>query len=141
MCKGLINVQMIKIFRNSYRDKDAILVIVFSPAWTGIETRYGPGGPGIESWWGARFFTHVQNGPGPTQPSVQWVPGLFPGVKRPERGVDHPLHLAQRLKKSRATALLPFWDFVACSGVKFAFNSHQLCANPRQTVFYVSYFG
>jgi hypothetical protein len=23
----------------------------------------------------------------------------FPGVKRPERGVDHPPHLAQRLKK------------------------------------------
>ena len=27
---------------------------------------------------------------GPTQPPVQWVPGLFPGIKRPGRGVDHP---------------------------------------------------
>jgi len=27
---------------------------------------------------------------GPTQPSVQWVPGLFPGVQRKGRGVDHP---------------------------------------------------
>jgi hypothetical protein len=26
----------------------------------------------------------------PTQPPVQCVPSLFPGVKRPERGVDHP---------------------------------------------------
>jgi len=26
---------------------------------------------------------------GPTQPSMQWVPGSFPGVKRPGRGVDH----------------------------------------------------
>jgi len=25
--------------------------------------------------------------------------GYFPGVKRPERGVNHPLHLAQRIKK------------------------------------------
>ena len=27
---------------------------------------------------------------GPTQPPIQCVPGLFPGVKRPSRGVDHP---------------------------------------------------
>jgi hypothetical protein len=27
---------------------------------------------------------------GPTQPPIHWVPHLFPGVKRPERGVDHP---------------------------------------------------
>ena len=25
--------------------------------------------------------------------------GFFPGVKRPGRGVDHPPHLAPRLKK------------------------------------------
>ena len=27
---------------------------------------------------------------GPTQPPIQRVPGLFTGVKRPGRGVDHP---------------------------------------------------
>jgi len=27
---------------------------------------------------------------GPIQPHIKWVPGLSPGVKRPERGVDHP---------------------------------------------------
>jgi len=32
---------------------------------------------------------------GPTQVHIQWVPG----VKRPGRGVDHPPHLAPRLKK------------------------------------------
>ena len=36
---------------------------------------------------------------GPTQPPMQWVPGLSRGVKRPGRGVDHPPHLAPRLKK------------------------------------------
>jgi hypothetical protein len=33
-----------------------------------------------------------------TQPPTQWVPGLFPGSKGPERGVDQPSHLAM-LKK------------------------------------------
>jgi hypothetical protein len=27
---------------------------------------------------------------GPTQPPVQWLPGLLPGVKWPGRGVDSP---------------------------------------------------
>jgi hypothetical protein len=27
---------------------------------------------------------------GSIQPPVQWLPGSFPGIKRPERGVDHP---------------------------------------------------
>jgi len=35
----------------------------------------------------------------PTQPPIIWVSGLFPGVMRPGRGVDHPPHLATRLKK------------------------------------------
>lgn len=34
-----------------------------------------------------------------TQPTVQWVPRLFPGVKRMGRGVDHPPNLAAGLKK------------------------------------------
>ena len=54
-----------------------------------IATRYGMDGPGIESWFG-RDFPHLSRPTlGPTQPSMQWVPGSFPGVKRPGRGVDH----------------------------------------------------
>jgi len=34
-----------------------------------------------------------------TPPPIQRVPGLSWGVKRPERGVDHPPHLAPKLKK------------------------------------------
>ena len=45
----------------------------------GIATDYGLDGPGIESRWG-RDFPHLL-GPtlGPTQPPVQWVPGLSRG--------------------------------------------------------------
>jgi len=52
---------------------------------------------GIES--GGEFFFHFQKLMGPNQPPKQWVPGLFPGIKRPGHGVDHPLHPALRLKK------------------------------------------
>jgi len=45
----------------------------------GIATRYGLKGPGIESWWG-RDFPHLSRPVlGPTQPPVQWVPGLSRG--------------------------------------------------------------
>ena len=56
----------------------------------GIATRYGLDGPGIESWWGRDFPPPSRPALGPTQPPVQWVPGLSWGVKRPGRGADHP---------------------------------------------------
>jgi hypothetical protein len=48
--------------------------------------------------------------------------GSFPEVKRPRRGVDHPSHLAQRLKKEYSIPLLPFWAFIACSRLNFTFT-------------------
>jgi hypothetical protein len=42
----------------------------------GIATRYGLDGPGIKSRWG-RDFPHLsRSAVGPTQPPIQWVPGL-----------------------------------------------------------------
>jgi hypothetical protein len=38
---------------------------------------------------GARFFTHVQTGPGAHPASCTVGTGSFPGLKWPERGADH----------------------------------------------------
>jgi len=51
--------------------------------------------------------------------------GSFSGVRWPRPGVDHPPHVAPRLKKRRATSLLPIYAFVVCSRVNFhLFTSH-----------------
>jgi len=62
-------------------------------------TRYGLNGPGIESWWGRAFPHSSRPALRPTQPLIQCVAGLSREVKRPGCGVDHPPHLAPRLKK------------------------------------------
>jgi hypothetical protein len=68
----------------------------------GIATRYGLECPGIESRWGRDFLHPSRPAVGPTKLPIQLVPGLFRGVKRPGRGVDHPPLLAPRLKKEQS---------------------------------------
>jgi hypothetical protein len=65
----------------------------------GIATRYGLDDPGIESRWGRDFPHPFRPALGPTQSCLQWLLGVFSGVKRSGRTVDHPPHLAPRLKK------------------------------------------
>ena len=80
----------------------------------GIATRYGLDGPGIESRWG-RDFPHPSR---PVLGSTHLVYNryrVFPGVKRPGRGADHP----PPSRKSRAAPLLSLWAFVACYGRSF----------------------
>jgi len=48
---------------------------------------------------GASFSAPVQTGSEAHPASYTRGTGLFPGVKRPGLGVDHPPHLAPRLKK------------------------------------------
>jgi hypothetical protein len=66
---------------------------------TGAGIAYGLDGPGIESRWGARFSVLVQTGPEAHSASYAMGAGSFPGAKRIGRGVNHPPHLAPRLRK------------------------------------------
>jgi hypothetical protein len=73
--------------------------IVARDSSVGIATHYRLDGPGIESQWEARFSLPVQTGPGAHPAYYTMGTASFPGVKRPGRGVDHPSHIAPRLKK------------------------------------------
>jgi hypothetical protein len=55
----------------------------------GIATRYGPDGPGVKSQRRAKFYAAVRTGPAVHPASYIMSTGLFPGVKRPRRGVNH----------------------------------------------------
>ena len=44
---------------------------------------------------------------GPTQTTVQWAPGLFTGVKRPGRDVDHPPTSSAEVKERVELYLTP----------------------------------
>jgi hypothetical protein len=66
--------------------------------------------------------------------------GLFPGVKRPERGVNHPPHLAEVKKEYSYTYSLPL-GLHGLSGVKMTFyltiigiyNGENICIGYNQT--------
>ena len=64
-----------------------------------IATRYGLDGTGIEFRRRAIFSAPVENGSEAHPTSYTMGTGSLPGVKRPGRGVDHPPHIAPRLKK------------------------------------------
>jgi len=68
----------------------------------GIATRYGLGGSGDRIPVEAGFSAHVQVGRGAHPASCTMGTGSLPWVKRTGRGVDHPPHLAPRLKKEQS---------------------------------------
>jgi hypothetical protein len=84
-----------------------VLISVGPGTSVGIATDYGLDGLPDLIPVGARFFAHVQTGPGAHPASWTRGTGSFPEVKRPECGADHPPLLAPRLRKSRAIPLLP----------------------------------
>ena len=74
-----------------------MLTLVVRKATTGLV--YGLGWSGDRIPVGGEIFLTRPDLPGahPATCTMGTVP--FPGVKRPERGVDHPSRLAPRLKK------------------------------------------
>jgi hypothetical protein len=76
---------------------------------------------------------------GPTQPPIQWVPGvLSPGVKS-GRGVTlttHP-HLVPRLRMSRSYTFSPPCASMACSGTAFT-SCKRSCCNKDTPLHLVS---
>ena len=86
------SVALVPPFRNS------VIKFVCLNSVAGIATRCGLDGPGIESRW-LRCSAPVQTSPGAQSASCTMGTGLFPTVKWPGRGVNHPPHRAPRLKK------------------------------------------
>jgi hypothetical protein len=76
----------------------------------GMATGYGLGGWGSISSRGWTFLYSTTTRPalGPTQPPIQWLPGvLSPGVKRPEREAHHSRSSSTEVKNSGAVLSLP----------------------------------
>jgi hypothetical protein len=73
---------------------------------------------------GARFFAHVQTGPGGHLASCTMGTGYFSGVKRSGRGVDHPPLVVPRSRKSRAIPPPLLWAFGSVRGT-FTFTFTQ----------------
>jgi hypothetical protein len=62
---------------------------------------------------GARFFAHVQTGPGAHPASCKMGTRSFPGVKRPGRGADHP---------PLSEPLPPLWAFGSVTGYLYFYG-------------------
>jgi len=70
-----------------------------SDSVVGIATRYALNGSGNQIPVEVKFSALVHIGPGAHPDTYTMGTGLFPGEKRPRRGVNHPCHLATRLNK------------------------------------------
>ena len=76
----------------------------------GKVSRYRLDGPGIESWWGASFFAHVQNGSGAHPVSYTISTESFAGAERTVRNADHPLPSTTEIKERLDLYLNPILD-------------------------------
>jgi hypothetical protein len=70
---------------------------------------------------GARFFAHVQSGPGDHPASCTMGSRFFSGVKQPGSGADLPPLLAPRSRECTATPLPPPWAFESKTGYLYLY--------------------
>jgi hypothetical protein len=83
----------------------------------------------------ARYFISLQTWPGAHPSSYTMGTRYFQGVKRPERGLDNPPHLAAKLKKEKS------YNFTPPLGLNVLFygelylyqNTLQLCPHKVTT--------
>ena len=108
---------MVATFRTSNLSSDKLFPAsqLGRDSSVGIVTRYGLDDPGIESRCGRDFLHPSRPALGPTQPPIQWVPSLYPGVKRPGRGVDHPppcAEVKERVEQYFLSTSGPSWPAI-----------------------------
>jgi hypothetical protein len=84
---------------------------------------------------GARFFAHVETGPGALPASCTMGTVSFPGVNWPGRGADHPPLLAPRLRMSKAVPLSPSRPLVACYRVNLLYQDPKRIYHVLDTDF------
>ena len=84
-----------------------------------VATRYGLDGPGIKSRWGRDFPHPSRPVLGPTQPLIEWVPGLFARGKEPGCGVNHPPPSTAEVKERAELYFYARRAFVVCSRANF----------------------
>jgi len=80
-----------------------------------IATGYGLDGPEIESRWGQDFPHLSRPAPGPTQPPVQWIPGLSRGKERPGRDADSSPPSSAMVKEEYSYTSTPHMGHTACT--------------------------
>ena len=68
---------------------------------------------------------------GPTQPPIQWVPGVFAGVKQPGRDADHSPSSDGEVKNewSYTFSLTPLWR---ARRQLYLIFTYSLCTSPSQ---------
>ena len=81
----------------------------------GIATGYRLDGPGIEYRSGRDFPRLSRPVLGPTQPPVQWVPGLSRGKERPVRDADPSPPSSAVVKKGQSYTSTPPMGRTACT--------------------------
>jgi len=97
-----------------------------------IATGYGLDSPGIESRC-MRDFPHLSRPAlSPTQPPVQWIPGLFRGEERPGCDADRSPSSSAVVKKEYNYTSTPLWavrpvqSLSACTRVQFTVFTYIL---------------
>jgi hypothetical protein len=81
---------------------------------------------------GARFFAHVQTGPGAHPASCIMGTGSFPGVKRPGRSADHPRPSIAGVKKGYSyTSIHPLGLFRPVTGLLYIILNNNKAGNAR----------